>query len=71
MNPIVDAEGGFQTAWTQVQQDWAELRSKWPDAVGDQFAKQFWERYSREVPKFLRAMTDLAEAYEQTDFAED
>lgn len=71
MNQITEAEGSFQIAWTQVQLEWAELRTRWPDAVGDEFARRHWDLYAREVPMFLRAMEDLASVYEETKFTED
>ena len=70
MNPISNAEESLHSAWMQVQLDWTEVRSRWPDAVGDEFARRFWEKYAHEVPMFLRAMEDLAAAYEETNSAD-
>jgi len=45
--------------WIRWQRHWQEARQIWQDPVAEQFEQEFVERWTRELPAFLKAAEAL------------
>jgi uncharacterized protein YukE len=62
MSGLTDSYDRLRGEWSALSRQWEGTRAEWCDSIGDRFEREFWPEWEDEVPKLLRAMSELDEA---------
>lgn len=58
------AHEASDSAWRQLEGEWAEAREAWHDSTADYFAAHFWGPLESETERFTRELERLRQVLE-------
>ena len=65
MSQLGDLEQDLGFSWRTLQDEWAEARAEWRDAVAEKFELEYWDELEHEMPQLLGAISEFDEEFRQ------